>query len=193
MSNRERKMPGLSGFSPSFPFQLFRQMPGGSSENVPYADTSPVFDVPHFPPVERMPDGSPLYLQQPQPPLTTIPRDENGVGRSYSVHDINRIYDNYRYGDAVHLPCIAGADDVVLPGAGSIRVLCVIQNQSVNDVYFAFGCDATLANGVSLGIRLAAGGTGFYDAFVPQNDLHLFSAVAGSFVLVQFAMKQAPP
>ena len=87
-----------------------------------------------------------------------------------------------KYGETVlsNLVSAVGLNATVLQYPATVRVFLVVQNQdAVNDVWINFGNVAA----INRGIKIAAGGSAFYDAFVPQDDLNLFCVAAANFAL----------
>lgn len=90
------------------------------------------------------------------------------------------------YGDATILPITfaAAGDLLVLPRPRGTRTLLLITNiLPGNPVNYSWDRAADAVTGIPLG---AAGGFRLFDNSVPQNDLHIFSPVAGLAVLVEY-------
>ena len=93
------------------------------------------------------------------------------------------------YGDADVLPIVfAGAgDQLVLPRPKVRRVLLSIVNTlAANPINFAFGRPADNVSGVPI----PAAGNAFFDNAVPQNDVHVFSPVAGTILVLYMNTNQ---
>jgi len=91
------------------------------------------------------------------------------------------VFEPAKYGDIIQqnpvLP--AGVDVLVLPRPTITRTFLFIQNTTAGIIYFAFGQQANLQSG-----QIQAGGNLFMDAFVPQNDVHLYAPVLSSIPLL---------
>jgi len=126
----------------------------------------------------------PLILPQPGS------SEPGGSGTNYQpVGDVNslpaaRVTEPQRYGETVLInstSAIAAANGgLILNQPATVRVLLMIQNNdTVNDLWVNFGATAA----VNKGLRLAAGGVAFYDAFVPQDEINVFGAISVPFAL----------
>lgn len=86
------------------------------------------------------------------------------------------------YGDMSIIPIVfAGLGDLfVLERPKNTRIfLTIVNTLAANPINFAFG---RAADNVS-GIPIPAAGNVFFDTAVPQNDLHIFSPVAGTILV----------
>lgn len=94
------------------------------------------------------------------------------------------------YGDMTVIPVVYGAaaDQLVISRPKETRIYLVIVNPlPANPIYVNFDASAApTAGGALTGIPVAAGnGAWVFDQAVPQNDVHIYSPVAGT-VLVGF-------
>jgi hypothetical protein len=82
-----------------------------------------------------------------------------------------RVTDGQKYGSVTNLSGVGSvADQLVLAKASSTRVFLAVQNNdTVQNLFVAFGGVATAGSGV----KIAPGQTLFFDAFVPQDDIHI--------------------
>jgi hypothetical protein len=94
-----------------------------------------------------------------------------------------RVTDGQKYGSVTNLSGSGTtADQLVLARSSSTRVFLAIQNNdTTNNLFVAFGGSATTGSG----IKIAPGQTLFFDAFIPQDDIHVV-ADAGTPAFVVF-------
>lgn len=81
-----------------------------------------------------------------------------------------------RYGPWVPLsiPLVANQDTVALTRPHGLRVLLVIYNSTLGPLFFSFDQEASAQS-----MPILAGNYAFFDAVVPQNDLHLMAPAGG--------------
>ncbi len=72
-------------------------------------------------------------------------------------------------------------DQLVLPRPIGTRTLLIIENDlaAPNSIRVNFDKIAD----ANTGLRIVAGGNAFFDAVVPQNNIHVFAPVAGNIIL----------
>jgi hypothetical protein len=119
--------------------------------------------------------GNTFDIASVQPPVAqTITADTTA---EESRHLPQAVYDPQKYGDAVMatIPVAAGVDTLALPRAMGARLLLVIYNPTLAPLYYAFGSEATVTS-----MPITSGNYAFFDAVVPQNDLHFFNAAGGN-------------
>lgn len=89
------------------------------------------------------------------------------------------VMDGGKYGDMVQLtvPIASGADVVAVQRPKNTRVLLIIINNQVANLYVAFDQTAS-----AFSLPIPPGGALFFDAAVPQNDVHLFYGVGAVLV-----------
>lgn len=89
------------------------------------------------------------------------------------------------YSDMVQLlvPIPAGTEVLALPRPGNTRILLCVQNTNASNLYIAFD---QIAN--ASGLLIPPGGNVFFDAAVPQNDLHVVYGAAADTVVPIFYM-----
>jgi len=107
-------------------------------------------------------------------PLSFIPPQQNNPNTAPVA-----VFDSTGYGNGLIQPIVFAApgDFLALPRPPSgVRTLLVIEN-TIAGFVITFNYDAPAA--VGTGIQIAAGGNVFFDKVVPQNDIHIFSPVAG--------------
>ena len=118
--------------------------------------------------------GNTFYENVTGPVPQTITADTSAEA---ARHMPQAVYDPQKYGDAVMatIPVAAGVDTLALPRAMGARLLLVIYNPTLAPLYFAFGSEATVTS-----MPITSGNYAFFDAVVPQNDLHFFNAAGGN-------------
>lgn len=93
------------------------------------------------------------------------------------------VNDPLRYGDVLtQVFTFTGAgDQLVLPRPIGTRTLLIIENDlaAPNSIRVNFDKIAD----ANTGLRIVAGGNAFFDAVVPQNNIHVFAPVAGNIIL----------
>jgi hypothetical protein len=89
------------------------------------------------------------------------------------------------YADMVQLlvPLAIGEETLALPRPGNTRVLLCVQNTNASNLFVAFD---QIAN--TSGLLIPPGGNIFFDAAVPQNDLHIVYGAAVATVVPIFYM-----
>ena len=92
-------------------------------------------------------------------------------------------YDSSKYGDVIQLlqVLVAATSALVLPRNTNKRTYLVIQNPSAAPLYMAFGQQANTGS-----LPIPAGGNAWFDTFVPQNDIYLFST-PGALIPIYYA------
>ncbi len=93
------------------------------------------------------------------------------------------VYDAGVYGDASIIPftTAANVDSLVLQRPSAKRILLIIQVQTGPALQINFDADATNANNC---LQINAGGDVFFDARVPQNDIHISSSGVTTGIIV---------
>lgn len=93
------------------------------------------------------------------------------------------IYDSGVYGDASIIPFTTAAniDNLVLPRPSAKRIMLIIQVLTGPALQINFDAVATNANNC---LQINAGGDVFFDARVPQNDIHISSSGITTGVIV---------
>jgi hypothetical protein len=91
------------------------------------------------------------------------------------------VYDPQKYGDAISvtIPLQTAVDMLILTRPMGARLMLVIYNPTVGPLYLSFGSDASVFS-----IPITSGSAIFFDAVVPQNDVHLFSAIGGNIPVI---------
>ena len=99
------------------------------------------------------------------------------------------VYNPGIYGDMAQLfvTIPSGSDVLAVARPKNTRVMLIIVNNNAANLYFAFD---QVANAGSCPIP--AGGTAFFDAAVPQNDLHLFYGVGAVTVPIYYMNVDLP-
>lgn len=100
-------------------------------------------------------------------------------------HEPQAVYDANNYGDMVVKPfTFAAAGSVLaLERPKHVRIFLLIQNRlGANPIEVAWDTPGQVGNGITL----PAGGNVLFDSRVPQNDLFIFSPVAGFAATVAF-------
>lgn len=145
-----------------------------------------------FAPFQFAPAGQ-FRGKQPRP--VEIPAQSNAPANASDQVDLQQlpqsitpppstaVNDNLRYGDVLtQVFTFAGAgDQVVLPRPTGIRTLLIIENDlaAPNAIRINFDKIAD----ANTGLKVVAGGNAFFDAVVPQNNIHVFAPAAGNIIL----------
>lgn len=95
------------------------------------------------------------------------------------------IYNGGIYADMVQMlvPLAAGQEALALPRPKNTRILLVIQNPGVSNLYVAF--DQVASNAA---MAVPPNGNLFFDAAVPQNDIHILYGAAVDILIPVFYM-----
>jgi len=93
-----------------------------------------------------------------------------------------QITEPQRYGETIltNPVTLVAANAVVLQQPATTRVFLMIQNlDAAADMWINFGANAA----VNRGFKLGPGGIAFYDSFVPQDEINVFSVAAVTYAL----------
>ena len=96
-------------------------------------------------------------------------------------HMPQAVYEDGRYGDIVTqlVQVPAGADIIALQRPKFTRVFLLLFNPTLANLYVGFDTQSSIG-----ALPIPPGGNLFFDAFVPQNDIHLFAAAASAIPLL---------
>lgn len=95
------------------------------------------------------------------------------------------VVDRMKYGDPINMTLNIGTvNQAVLAAATSRRTfLAIFNNHAVQNMFLVFGGEATTV----VGMRIPAGGSIFFDAFVPQGEVNLIASAAGTDGVLAYA------
>ncbi len=128
-------------------------------------------DVPSDP-FKGGPIGALLQLRNLQPASVAL---KEGMSAEEARKVPQAIANPGIYGDMNSLlaPVGAAVDFLAVARPKCIRIMLIIQNPGVGNLFVDFDKQASLQS-----MLIVPGGSVFFDAAVPQNDIHLFSTLA---------------
>jgi len=104
------------------------------------------------------------------------------------------VIDPQRYGEinVANVNLTGAPGQVALPSSPTLRTLLVIQNTGLTRVWVNFGDAASVQNGILLaaGTATEPGGSVFFDAMVPQNQVFALSVSAAGSISVVYCDKR---
>lgn len=180
-------------FDPTFvkPFTLSRFTGASLKSAIDFTQQSPwgLRTQPGLPPayVPAPPitseGGQPQINGVPLAPLNISAQESGNTPLPAPAAIATTISDPMKYGDmSVIIVAFAAAGDIlVLPRPSGKRTLLIVENDlaAPNTIRMNFDKIAD----ANSGLRIISGGNAFFDAAVPQNDIHIFAPVAGNVIV----------